>query len=155
AELSFVAGRQHLKLGDRLLVKLRGGSAFDGVFVRVSVNQEIVISTTLAKHRISVIASRVGLPVDGYAGNELQQVQVVAAVDGEFGDLARRDGCAGGGSVALQQRHRISVDVYYGSDASDFQFDVEGYHAVERQLDVGGHRIKARRRDRQGVGSRG
>src|SRR5436190_2407554 len=81
SELSLITGRQHLKLGNRLLIELRSRPAINGIFVWLSVNQEIVVAATFAQHRISVITAGVGLAVDGYAGHELQQAEVVSPVD--------------------------------------------------------------------------
>ena len=86
SKLGLIAGRQNLKLGDCLLVKLCGRPAADGVFVRLSIDEEIVIAASLAKHRVGVVAS--GLPVDGDSRHELQEVEVVSPIDGQVLDLA-------------------------------------------------------------------
>ena len=101
SELGFVAGRQHLKLGNRFLIKLRGRPAVNGVFVRVSINEKIVIAAPLAQHRRRGIAGGVGLPVDSDSGHELQQVKVVTPVDWQVLDLLRSDGQTRGRCVRL------------------------------------------------------
>ena len=88
-ELRLVAARQHLKLGDGLLIELLRRSAVDGVLVRLPVDQEIVVPAPLTQHRIGPVAVRIDLAVDGHAGHELQEIEVVPAVDRRFGDLAR------------------------------------------------------------------
>src|SRR6266536_5225239 len=74
SEFGFESGRQHLKLGDGLLIKLGRGSAIDGIFVRLSVNEEIVIATSFAQNRIRIVSSR--LPIDRDSGHALHQVEV-------------------------------------------------------------------------------
>ena len=49
-----------------------------GVLIRLSVNKEIVIAASFAEDRIGIIAG--GLPVDGYPGDKLKQIQVFAPI---------------------------------------------------------------------------
>ena len=103
AELGFVAVGQHLEFGDAFLSELLGRSAVHGVLVRYPVNQEIVVAAPFAQHRVGAVTVRVDLAVDGDAGHELQQVEIVSSVDGQLGDLARRDGRAGRGGRRVHQ----------------------------------------------------
>ena len=143
AELSFIAGRQHLELGNRLLIELCGCSTVDRVFVRLSVNQKIVIAAPLAQHRVSVIAVGVELPVDGYSGHELQQVEVIPPVDGKLRDLARRDSRAGGRRIRFQQGLLICAHVDHFSNISNFHLHIESQDPIERHLDICGTGSKA------------
>src|SRR5262245_38842492 len=86
SEFSLKPCRQHLKLCNRLLIKLRRGAASDGIFVRLSVNKIIVIAAPLAQHRVRVIAAGISLPVDGYSRDKLYQIEVVSPVDGQLQD---------------------------------------------------------------------
>ena len=148
-ELRLVAARQHLELGNRFLIELLRRSAVDGVLVRLPVNQKIVVAAPLAQHRIGSVAIRIGLPVDGHAGHELQQVEVVPAVDRQLGDLARRDGRARRGGRWIERRRAHGDGLLH---AADLQRHVEGDDAVERHVERGRARRQARGRDGDRVG---
>src|SRR5687768_4131157 len=105
SELGLITGRQNLKLRNCLLVELCGRPAVDGVLVRLSIDEKIVIAAALAQHRVGVVSR--GLPVDGDSRHELQEVQVVTPVDGQVLDLLRSDGRARGRRIRLQQWQRI------------------------------------------------
>ena len=75
------------------------------------VNQEVVVPAPFAQHRVGAVTVRVDLAVDGDARHQLQQVEIVASVDGQLGDLARRDGAAGRGGRRVYQGERTSTAV--------------------------------------------
>src|SRR5687768_17852665 len=89
SELGLITGRQNLKLRNCLLVELCGRPAVDGVLVRLSIDEKIVIAAALAQHRVGVVAS--GLPVDSDSRYELHQIKVVTTVDRHVQNLPRRD----------------------------------------------------------------
>ena len=80
SELGLITGRQNLKLRNCLLVKLCGRPAVDGVLIRLSIDEKIVIAASLAQHRVGVVAT--GLPVDGDSRHELQKVEIATPVHG-------------------------------------------------------------------------
>ncbi|MCG3161294.1 MAG: hypothetical protein JMDDDDMK_02445 [Acidobacteria bacterium] len=133
AELGFVAGRQHLKFGDRLLVELRRRAARQRVFVRHPVNQVIGVAAAISEHRRGLIAVRIGLPVERDAGHELEQVEVVAPIDRQLDDLARRNRAARARCVRFEQR-RFASYRHRVADRPCFERDIEGDSAVERHL---------------------
>jgi len=90
SKLGLVAGRENLKLGNCLLVKLCGGPAVDSVLVRLSIDEKIVIAASLTQYPVRVIAT--GLPVDGDSRHELQEVEVVTPVNGQVLDLPWSNG---------------------------------------------------------------
>ena len=93
SKLGLIAGRQNLKFRNCLLVELGCRPAVNGVLVRLSIDEKIVITAALAQHRVGVVASR--LPVDGDSRHELHQIKVVTTVYRHVQNLPRRDVGAG------------------------------------------------------------
>ncbi len=151
SEFGFVAGRQHLKFGNRFLIKLRRRTAVDGIFVRVSVNKEIVIAAAFAENRIGIIAVR--LPIDGNARNKLEQIEIVAPVDRQLDNLPRRNRQAGSSRIFIQQGCFVCHGNYFRS-VSHLQTHIKSQGAIERQLEVRSAGGKACLRNRQGICSR-
>src|ERR687895_798048 len=81
-KLSFVSCGQHLKLCNRLLVELRRSTAGKGVLVRLTVDEKTIVAGSFAENGRGIVAADVRLAIHHDAGNELQQVEVVAPVDG-------------------------------------------------------------------------
>src|SRR5688572_29209903 len=133
-ELSFVSGGQHLKLGNRFLIKLRGSPATERVLVGLAIDQEAVVSGSFSQNRRRIVVADIGLTIYHDAGHELQQVEVVAAVDRQFLDLLRRDGRTRGGGRGVDQLHR-GADVDLFLHGADFQVHVETNGAIECYLD--------------------
>jgi hypothetical protein len=51
SKLSPETGGQHLELGDRLLIELRSSATADSVFVRVTIDQKVIVARSFSKHR--------------------------------------------------------------------------------------------------------
>ena len=83
------------------------------------------------------------MPVDGYSGNELQQIEIVSPVNGQLDDLSRGDGGAGGGRIRFQQGLRLRAHVDHFSNISDFHLHVDSQDKIERQFDICGAGSKA------------
>ncbi len=81
SKFSFITGRQHLKLGDCLLIKLGGSSTINRVLVWLAIDHEVIVSRSLAKHRRGIVGALVRLPIDNDARHQFQQVEVITPID--------------------------------------------------------------------------
>ena len=94
AELGLVSGSDDLELRDRVLIELRRRAAAQFVLIGKTINQEPGVVGALTQDRRGVVAIEIGLAVDGHAGDQLHQVQIIPPVDGHVHNLAGNDGCA-------------------------------------------------------------
>src|SRR5437773_2322231 len=135
AELGFVAGGDDLEFGDGVLIELRGGAAAEFILIGEAVDEETGIVGALTENGRGVVAVQVGLPVNGYAWDELHQVEVVPPVDGHVHNLTREDCRALRGRSRLEQRDlRRDFDLLL--DRADFQRGVEFKRAVQCNLQI-------------------
>ena len=103
SKLCFVTRRQHLKLQDGILIKWRRGPAINPVVVWHAVNQEDSVSASLPQDWHGAVCSRISLSADRNARDQLQQVEIVAPIDGHLLDLLRQDSGPGRGTSSLKQ----------------------------------------------------
>ena len=114
----------------------------------------MALPRALSQHRRRSVGALVGGAVDGDAGNELHQVEVVAAVDRQLLDLLGGDHAAGTRRGAVEQR-RLGDDLDGLLDRARRQADVEHQRAVEVHREIGqrdGGEALARRRERVTAG---
>src|SRR6266568_8897852 len=135
SELSFVPGCQHLKFSNRLLIELRGSAAVDGVLVRLAINHEVVVPGALTQHGRRVVAAYVCLAVDYGSGDELQQVKIVAAINGHVLNLSGSNRSTGRRSGRIYQ-NRFGGNINLTCNASDFKLDIEVNRPVHREFDI-------------------
>src|SRR5215471_881317 len=134
-ELRLVSGRQHLKFSNRLLIELRGRTATDSVLVGLSIDHEVVISRSLAEYRRGVIGAMVSLAVDYRARHQLQEIEVVASVNGHVLDLLRRHRATRRSGGGINQ-NSLGGDINLFLYVADLQLHIKRDCAVNRQLDV-------------------
>src|SRR5882724_1347485 len=101
-ELGFVTCGYDLKFENGVLIELAGGSAIEIVTVGEAVDEKEGVATAFAEDWGRVVAAGIVLAIEGDAGNELEKVEIVAAVDGHFFDLSGRDGASRRGRGRFQ-----------------------------------------------------
>src|SRR6185436_2847871 len=135
SKLGLVAGRENLKLGNCLLVKLCGGPAVDSVLVRLSIDEKIVITASLAQHRVGVVAG--GLPVDSDSRHELHQIKVVTTVDRHVQNLSRHDRRSSRGRRRINQQLSVCGDIDLAAlDRAYCECNVQGQSFIDRQFHI-------------------
>jgi hypothetical protein len=155
-ELGLVARSNDLKLGDRVLIELRRRPSGQFVFIGKTIDEEARVISTLAQDRSSVVTVEVSLAINSDAGNELKEVEIVAAVDGHIADVLRENRRARGGRIRLKQR-QFGGDVHDFLDATDFELEVERKSAIDGDVQIServcgesgvrhGERVHARRK---------
>jgi len=135
SEFRLVAASDNLKFKNRILVELRRRAAIEVVAVWQAVDQEEGIAAALAKNRGSVVAGRVGLTIQRHSWNELQKIQIVAAVDGHVFDLLRSDGAAGRGSRRFKE-WCCGIDFHGLIQRPHLHGDVEIHSPIQRDFEV-------------------
>ncbi len=153
-KLGLEAGGEHLEFLNRVLVELRRRSPTELVPVRQSINQKDGVAASLAQHRGGGIRPLVLLLVDGYPGDQLHQVEIVASVERHVHNLCREYGGAEVRGVRLQQRN-AGLHSHLLLQLSHRHFNVEGQDAVQQHFEFlvrsGGETAAG---DRNRVGSR-
>ena len=156
-ELRFVTGGDHLKFRNRVLIKLRRGSAAQFVLIGQTIDEKTRIVGALAENRSCVVAIKVGLPIDCDAGNKLEQVQIIPAVDRHVADFARHDRGADGRTLRFQQWW-FGRDLNLLVTASDIQANVVTQGAIQRDFQTAGYfgaKTVSGHRDAVGSGRQG
>src|SRR3982074_2259715 len=95
-KLCFVAGCQHLELQDRVLIKRCSGAAIESIAVWHSINEEHRVPTSLAKDGHGSVCAGINLSVKRDTGNQLQQIEIIASIDGHPFNLLRQNRSSGG-----------------------------------------------------------
>src|SRR5579875_583655 len=95
SEFRFVTRRERLKFQNRILIEGRCRSAINTVAVRHAVNKKKGVPSALSQDRCRCVGTRIFLPVDRDAGNQLHEVEIVPPINGHLLNLLRQNGGAG------------------------------------------------------------